>query len=702
MKRLKKQLTLFDVYAISTGAMFSSGFFLLPGIAAGHAGPAVVLAYLLAALLVAPAMLSKAELCSAMPRAGGTYYFLDRTLGPIVGTIGGFGTWLALILKSAFALIGMGAYLSLFVHVPIRSLAIGLTVVFMLLNLFGAKETTGLQRGLVVTLLVILTLFVVQGLVHAFSGGAGGGVAQKFSPFLPFGADGLASTIGLVFISYGGLIKVASIPEEVKDPDHNIPRGMFLSLLTAAVVYVLGVFVMVAVLDPAELASSLTPVAAAGQRVFTWLPGSTGLILIVAAAIAAFSAMANAGIMTASRYPLAMARDRMIWRGFSRLGRRGTPTHGILATAAIMIVCLAFLDVVKVAKLAASLQLLVFGLENLAVIVMRESRIESYDPGFRSPLYPWVQFIGFLVPLWLITEMGWLPSMFTLGLITAAVAWYTYYARGHVVREGAVYHVFERLGRRRFEGLDSELRQILKEKGLRAEDPFDEVVATAHVIDRADPVSFEEITAEASRLLAADLPIESAVLAAKFLEGTRVGATPVGHGVALPHARFEAVAAPRLVLVRAPGGVHMDPELAGGPDRGDVRAVFFLVSPAADPGRHLRILAQLAQRADDEAFLDEWLAAANEQELKEAVLGNERYLCLSLRADTPSASLIGRALRDADMPAGSLVALVRRGGAVLVPSGATVLRDGDRLTVLGEPDVIEGLRARFTEGPANV
>jgi amino acid transporter len=111
--RLKKQLRLFDVYVICTGAMFSSGFFLLPGIAAARAGPSVVLAYLISGLLIVPAMLSQAELATAMPRAGGAYYFLDRTLGPLMGTVGGIGTWFALMLKSAFALIGMGAYISI-------------------------------------------------------------------------------------------------------------------------------------------------------------------------------------------------------------------------------------------------------------------------------------------------------------------------------------------------------------------------------------------------------------------------------------------------------------------------------------------------------------------------------------------------------------------------------------------------------------
>jgi amino acid transporter len=138
--RLKKELSLFDVYVIATAAMIGSGFFLLPGIATSYTGPSVVLAYGLAGLLIIPAMLSQAELATAMPRAGGAYYFLDRTLGPLMGTIGGVGTWLTLVLKSAFALIGMGAYLALVLDIPMEQTAIAFTVVFGLLNVLGARQ----------------------------------------------------------------------------------------------------------------------------------------------------------------------------------------------------------------------------------------------------------------------------------------------------------------------------------------------------------------------------------------------------------------------------------------------------------------------------------------------------------------------------------------------------------------------------------
>ena len=153
---LNKELTLVNVYTIAIGTTLSAGFFLLPGIAFNEAGPAVVLSYLIAVIPLIPAMFSMVELATAMPRAGGAYYFLDRSMGPFVGTIGGLGTWLALVLKTSFALIGMGAYLSIFwPDVPIVTLAIILTVLFGIVNLFGAKKTGMLQVLMVFTLLLI-------------------------------------------------------------------------------------------------------------------------------------------------------------------------------------------------------------------------------------------------------------------------------------------------------------------------------------------------------------------------------------------------------------------------------------------------------------------------------------------------------------------------------------------------------------------
>ena len=459
--RLSKELTLLDVYVIGTGSMLSAGFFLLPGIAASKTGPSVVLAYFLASVLAIPALLSKAELGTAMPRAGGVYYFLDRSLGPIVGTVGGLGTWLVLVLKSAFALMGMGAYLALVLNFDDKAVALALTVVFVALNILGAKESSGLLRVLVVLVLGFLAVLILEGAVALVGGPGAAAIHGEPGPFFTHDSEGLFYTIGLVFISFAGPIKVVSISEEGRNPDRNRPLGMVLALLTASAVYVVGVWLMVQVIPVDTLYTDTTPVASVGERLFGWLPRPLAMGLVLVPAIAGLAAAGTAGILSASRYPLAMGRDRLIPEAFGKLGRTGAPTLALVATGALMAFAIATLNVEGVAKLASTFLLLIFALVNLAVIVMRESRIEAYDPGFRSPGYPWIQLVGLLAPALLIPVMGLMPIVFAIGLVGVCLGWYFYYSRDHVVRSGALLHWFERLGQGRFEGWDPVLRGIL-------------------------------------------------------------------------------------------------------------------------------------------------------------------------------------------------------------------------------------------------
>ncbi|HSM09067.1 MAG TPA: amino acid permease [Gemmatimonadota bacterium] len=678
-----------DVFAISTGAMISSGFFLLPGLATAEAGPSVVLAYFAAGLLVLPALFSKAELSTAMPKAGGTYYFLDRSLGPLVGTVGGLGIWFALVLKSAFALIGVGAYLGLFVDVSIRPVAIGLTLAFGAFNTVGVKQTTRLQQGLVYFLLVVLGFFIAQGLVEIGVLGVGEVIEVQFTPFFPFGFEGLATTTGLVFVSYAGLTKIASVAEEVQNPDYNIPRGMLLSLIVATTIYVLGVAIMVAVLDPVELRSDLTPVATAGEAFFDWLPAPIGLVLIMAAAFAAFASTGNAGILSASRYPLAMARDGLVASGLSKVGRFGTPTRSIVLTVGATVLVLALLDVKSVAKLASAFQLLIFSLINLSVIVMRESRLPSYSPGYRSPFYPWTQIAGILIPLWLVWVLGILSIVFTVGIIVIGLAWYYFYSRGKVAREGAIYHVFERLGRRRYEGLEPELRQIIKEKTLGGSAPFEEAVAGGLVVDLDDDVqSFEDVTRRASDRLAELVGAPADELYEAFVEETRLDLTPISGGCALPHLRRSDVSEPHLLMLRSRVGVPS----ADGP----IHAFFFLVSPRSATGPHLQILAQIAAHANRSDFLERWRAARTLTELKEILLHEDQFLTIRIRDHGPTAELGGMMIRDIGFPSGALLVLIERASTAIVPHADTVLAVDDRLTFLGEPEVVRDVRRRFS------
>jgi amino acid transporter/mannitol/fructose-specific phosphotransferase system IIA component (Ntr-type) len=683
---LKKELTLLNVYAIATGTTLSAGFFLLPGIAFNEAGPAVVLSYMIAAIPLIPAMFSMVELSTAMPRAGGAYYFLDRSMGPFVGTIGGLGTWLALVFKTAFALIGMGAYLSIFwPEVPIVMLAVILAVLFGIVNLFGAKKTGTFQVVMVFALLLILLAFIGKGIPEINS--------AHFEGFFDKGTVSIISTAGLVYISYVGVTNIASVAEEVQNPERNLPLGVFLAIGTAIIVYAVGTTIMVGVLPANELAQDLTPVASTAEIIF----GEWGKIAVTVAAVIAFASVANAGILSASRYPLAMSRDHLIPSKLAKLTARNIPHYGIAVTVGLIILLILTLDIARIAKLASAFQLLMFAFICLAVVVMRESQIEAYDPGYRSPFYPWMQIFGVFSPLWLIAEMGALSILFSLGLVTLGTVWYFAYAQNRVVRSGAIYHLFARLGEQRFEGLDRELRGIMKEKGVREEDPFDEVVARAQVMEFTKEHQFGEITRQVAIEFERNLGVDAKELEQGFLKGSRIGATPISRGAALPHIRLPDLKLAEMVIVRVNELCFVEaPDFSGKILlQGPIHAFFYLISPNENPGQHLRILAQIAGRIDDENFLKDWLDASDEQELKEILLRDERFLSLRIRNNTPSSVFIGRSLKDIRMPEDCLVAVIRRRGETIVPRGLTVLLEGDRLTIIGDAQGIEQLNNKY-------
>ncbi len=592
MAKLKKNLTLFDVFAISTGAMFSSGLFLLPGLAAAQTGASVFLAYGVAGMMIIPAMLSQAELSTAMPRAGGTYFFLDRAMGPLVGTIGGLGTWVALVFKCAFALIGMGAYLSLYVEAPIVTVALSLTALFCIVNLVGAKETSVLQRFLVTVLLIVVFGFV---LIAGGQMAAGSVTIYDDKEFWTSGVDGFFATVGFVFVSYAGLTKVASVAEEVQRPDKNIPMGMFLSLVVATIAYTSAVGVITYLLPVKDFHLDLAPVATAASALSgPWAELMT--ICVVIAACAAFASTANAGILSASRYPLAMGRDRLVPGFFSRLSRFGTPDAAVIVTSLAIGVLVAFFDVMTIAKLASAFQLMLFGLVCLCVIVMRESGLSYYQPGFKSPFYPWMQIAGIILPIWLIAEMGWVATLFSAGLVVACIAWFKFYGSHRVERDGAIFHVFERLGRRRFAALDDELRTVLHEKGPHPDDAIDEIVRNAIVMDLAGEHSFEDVVETVSERISRRTEIPADELAEVIVQENQIGMMPVVGCTAFPHHQYIGLDVPVLAVARVPDGVmlHIDEERAHVSEPGPVFLFFFFLSPDGDAASHYRVVAHLA------------------------------------------------------------------------------------------------------------
>ncbi|MDX1745114.1 MAG: amino acid permease, partial [Halobacteriales archaeon] len=363
----------------------------------------------------------------------GTYLYIDRAMGPRLGTIAGIGAWFSLTFKSAFALVGLGAYLLLFTSIPPKPVALGLAVLLVAVNVIGVKQTGRLQAAIVTLVVAMLALFVADGITFIET--------ARYHPFFPHGSSGLVAAAGFVFVSYAGVTKIASVAEEVENPARNIPVGILGSVVVMMLIYTLVVLVVVGVAPPAELATTLTPMAVAAEA-FLGLPGQ---VLIVAVAVLALTSMANAGILASSRYPLALARDELAPSSFGGVNERfRTPTISIGVTGVLLVLLIGTVPVIELAKLASAFKILVFGLNNAALIAFRESELDWYDPDFIAPGYPWVQIGGILGGLVLLTQMGTLSMLGAVGIVVVGAAWYRIYGRERTEREGAALDALRR------------------------------------------------------------------------------------------------------------------------------------------------------------------------------------------------------------------------------------------------------------------
>jgi len=626
---LKRKLGFWGVFCIASGAMISSGLFVLPGQAFKVSGPAVVVAYALAALMVIPALLSKAELATAMPKSGGSYFFVERSMGALPGTLAGLANWLSIAMKSAFAMIGIGAFARLIWPDAdlteaqwewlIKSVAVAGCLVFTALNLLSVKVAGRAQVAMVAALLAVLVVFVVFG---------AGAVRQhpNFDNFLAAGWGNVFGTSALVFVSFGGLTKVASVAGEIRRPGRNIPGAMFLACVIVSLLYVAGVFVTVGVLDAPELAGgrygNMTPLSLAAGRFL----GRGGVVLLSAAAILAFITTGNSGILSASRSPMAMSRDGLLPAVFHRISKRfGTPYVSVLLTSAFMIAMILLLKISDLIKVASTMMLILFLLVNVAVLIMRGSRIQNYRPLFRCPLFPWMQLAGIGVYATLITllaaELGTAAPLWTTGGFAAAgLVWYVVYVRPRSDRESALFYIVRRavakeIGRSK---LEAELREIALERDEIVQDRFDQLVKECRILDLPGRTAAEDLFVMAAAALTGRLGIDEATLLAKFKAREADSSTVIQPGLAIPHIIVEGEHLFDILPVRCREGVSF------GPDQPPVQTAFILVGSPDERNYHLRVLMAIAHIVQEADFARRWLAGNDLEHLRDILLLSSR------------------------------------------------------------------------------
>jgi basic amino acid/polyamine antiporter, APA family len=616
---LKRALRTVDVFAISAGAMISSGLFVLPAVVYAKSGPAILLAYLLASIFILPSLFSKAELTTAMPKSGGVYFFITRGFGSLFGTFSGLASWFSLSLKSSFALLGIGIFLQAVIPSvtpeAVKLIAVLCTLIFTVLNIFSVKESGKFQVIFVFILLGLIGFYVITGISHLD--------LNHFIPFNPNGWGSVFTVTGLIFVSYGGLTKVASIAEEVKDPSRSIPRGMFAAYGIVSLCYLLVIFVTVGLLSGGEIISSLLPISTGASK----HTGFIGFFVLGVAAMLAFISTANAGLLAASRSPLAMARDQLLPPIVGRTNKKlQTPIPSIIITSVFMITCIVFLDLEQLVKVASTMKLLLFTFVNMTVIIMRQSKLVSYKPSFKSPLYPYLQIAGIVIYIFLIIEMGTLPLVLTLGFFLISLIWYLIYVRKKDTGKSAFIHMVENLANKEIvqdeRELEGELIGILRERDEIKEDRFDSIIRNAIVMDMQETVTRDEFFKLLSKTVGERWNIPPDKVEVKLNDREAQASTLIYPGVAVPHAIPHIIIEGEnmfdIVLVRNKFGIVWNEE------NEIVYTAFSLIGSKDERNFHLKALMSIAQILQDPDFHKDWMNAKSENELRSVILVTKR------------------------------------------------------------------------------
>jgi amino acid transporter/nucleotide-binding universal stress UspA family protein len=448
---LAKDLGPLAALTIGVGTMIGAGIFVLPGEAILRSGSLASVAFVLGGVIAMFTALSASELGTAMPRSGGAYYYVNHALGPMFGSVAGWANWLGLAFASAFYMVGFGRYIARIFGLSgsIGAGPVSITVVklialvggafFVLINYVGAKETGRLQNVIVVLLIAILTVFTLLGTLRADPSN------------LPPATDVVTTleTTGLIFVSYLGFVQITSVAEEIKDPGKNLPRAVIGSVVIVTVIYALVLVIMSAAVPPgfiADVISSDAENPIAVVEVGQYIQGAVMGGALLFGGLLATASSANASILASSRINFAMGRDRIVTPALNEIHDRfGTPYRAIGITGGLILLFIVIGDLTLLSGAASGLHLIIYGLLNLALIVMRYVAPEEYTPDFVVPLYPVLPILGTVLSFALLVFVAGDALLLSFGIAGAAVLWYFVYARSRAEKQGILSkHVLSR------------------------------------------------------------------------------------------------------------------------------------------------------------------------------------------------------------------------------------------------------------------
>ena len=427
---LERTIGLVGGLAIGIGTMIGAGIFVFPGLAAGQAGPAAAVSFGIGAVVAMLVALPTSELATAMPRSGGGYFFISRSLDTAFGAVVGLGLWLGLVFASAFYLVGLGEYVAaVFAEVGVgigfdpAILGVLFGAALTAISVTGTENTAKIQNVVVVVLLVILTGFLTHGSLDAV-----GLIGEPTTPesFFPQGYLPVLTTAALVFTSYLGFAQVATVAGEIKEPSRNLPLAMVGSVVLVGVFYVVTIFVATSLVGSQALEAAGETAVVEVARELAGLPGA--VLILIGGLLATFSS-ANASILSSSRTVYALSRDALLPRKSGEINLRyGTPHVALALAGGPILVLTATGQVQLLAEVASFLHLIMYGLICVALVVLRRRSPEWYTPTFTAPGYPYLPIAGAVASFGLILFMD--PASIAVGVVImiASYLWYRYYA----------------------------------------------------------------------------------------------------------------------------------------------------------------------------------------------------------------------------------------------------------------------------------
>jgi amino acid transporter/nucleotide-binding universal stress UspA family protein len=414
--RLAREMSLMDATLIGVGAMIGAGIFVLIGIAAGVAGPGLIISFSLNAVIALLTAMSYAELGSCYHDAGGGYLWVKEGLPKWNGFLSGWMSWFAHAVACSLYALGFGAY---FEHVlgefaiimpqwgffsPQKILAAGIAILFAYINFRGASETGKVGNLVTIAKIIILLIFIGFGVELIIRQGDW---RTTFSPFLPHGFGGVFKAMGLTFIAFQGFEVIAQSSEEIKNPRKNIPRAVFISLVIVVPIYILVAIAAIGTvpsegMKPWDYLALQKETALVNVAKNFFVGG--GILILIGGVISTISAL-NATIFSSSRVAFAMGRDRNFPSFFSKVHPKNfTPHWSIMVSLVIIVLMAVSLPIEAVASAADIMFLLLFLQVNLAMISLRKKR-KDLDRGFKVPLFPYLSIVGILLLLFLAIYM---------------------------------------------------------------------------------------------------------------------------------------------------------------------------------------------------------------------------------------------------------------------------------------------------------